>query len=281
MSENVKTIELGFLIFLLYAFLGWVMETIYCFLKTKKWIDRGFLIGPVCPIYGFGCLFIFAFLQKYFNDPIVLFVLIVVICSVLEYFTSYLMEKLFKARWWDYSNKNFNLNGRICLGNLLAFGLGGMMVVYLMQPLVNKLMSKLTGVLLHVLCISLGIVFIVDVVISSIIIIGFKKTAKTIRKDSTEEITKAVRKILMERGGLYKRLVSAFNFEASEKLLREISTKVKSGAEKAKIKLQEETLKKEREIRQIKNYYNDKIKKLEEKVKIEKLKEKRKNSKVK
>lgn len=257
------------------------METCYCYFKTKKWVDRGFLIGPVCPIYGFGCLFIFVFLRKYFNDPVVLFILITVICSILEYFTSYLMEKLFKARWWDYSDKKFNLNGRICLTNLMAFGAGGMIVVYFIQPLITIVISKFSNVLIHILFGLLGLIFIIDIIVSFIIIIGFKKTAKAVRKDSTEEITKAVRKILIERGGLYKRLVSAFNFEASEKLLKEISTKVKSEAEKAKIKLQKETLKKEEEIRQIKSYYNIKKKKLKEKIRREKIKENKKNSKVK
>ena len=79
-------------------------------------MNRGFLIGPCCPIYGCGCLLFILILPKYLDDPIVLFILAATICSVLEYITSWIMEKLFNTRWWDYSKRRFNLDGRVCLG---------------------------------------------------------------------------------------------------------------------------------------------------------------------
>ena len=119
-------IKIYFLLFIIYAIIGWCMEVICKLIQYKKFVDRGFLIGPYCPIYGVGALLITLFLNKYTQDPVVLFVMAVVVCGVLEYLTSYFMEKIYHARWWDYSSKKFNINGRICLSNLIAFGILGM-----------------------------------------------------------------------------------------------------------------------------------------------------------
>ena len=93
----LEKICLLFLLFMTYSFIGWLMEVICKLIETKKIINRGFLIGPYCPIYGWGCLLITMLLNKYVDDPLVLFVMAIIICSILEYVTSYLMEKLFKA----------------------------------------------------------------------------------------------------------------------------------------------------------------------------------------
>lgn len=107
-----------FMLFFIYAILGWIIETTLVSIEKRKFVNRGFLIGPYCPIYGFGGLAITILLKNYTKDPIVLFLMAVIICGTLEYFTSYIMEKIFKARWWDYSAKKYNINGRICLENL-------------------------------------------------------------------------------------------------------------------------------------------------------------------
>ena len=116
-------LKVYFLLFIIYAVIGWCMEVICKLIQYKKFVDRGFLIGPYCPIYGVGALLITFFLNKYVQDPVVLFVMAVVVCGILEYLTSYFMEKIYHARWWDYSSKKFNINGRICLSNLIAFGI--------------------------------------------------------------------------------------------------------------------------------------------------------------
>jgi len=107
------------MLFFIYAILGWIIETTLVSIEKKKFVNRGFLIGPYCPIYGFGGLAITILLKNYTKDPIVLFLMAVIICACLEYFTSYIMEKLFKARWWDYSKKKYNINGRICLETII------------------------------------------------------------------------------------------------------------------------------------------------------------------
>ena len=95
MNYSLSTL---FIIFMFYSFVGWIIESVYVYYCTKKIMNRGFLIGPCCPIYGFGCLIFILILPKYLDDPIVLFVLAATICSVLEYITSWIMEKYFKTK---------------------------------------------------------------------------------------------------------------------------------------------------------------------------------------
>ena len=113
-----------FLVFFIYSFLGYLVEsTCVSFNKKKIIVSRGFLIGPYLPIFGFGGLLMTLTLEKYRDDLLALFIISMVICLSIEYFSSYILEKLFKLRWWDYSKKHFNLNGRICLDVGLMFGI--------------------------------------------------------------------------------------------------------------------------------------------------------------
>ena len=139
----MHSIELYFLLFISYSVFGWVMEVIVKFIQYKRFINRGFLIGPYCPIYGFGALFITLLLNKYIEYPMLLFIVAIIICSILEYMTSLVLEKIYHARWWDYSNKKFNLNGRICVNTMIPFGILGMIMMYVFNPLVFKFYNYL------------------------------------------------------------------------------------------------------------------------------------------
>ena len=138
-----------FLLFMMYSTLGWIMEVTCKLFEKKKFINRGFLIGPYCPIYGFGCLGMIILLKKYLNDPLALFVMATVICSILEYATSYIMEKLFNARWWDYKNKKYNINGRICLETMLPFGILGCLVMYFINPFFTTILNHIPSTILN------------------------------------------------------------------------------------------------------------------------------------
>lgn len=199
-----------FLAFMHYSFIGWSVEVILGLVQNKKFVNRGFLIGPYCPIYGYGCILIVILLQKYMDNPLVLFILAMVICMVLEYLTSYFMELIFKARWWDYSDKKFNINGRVCLETAIPFGLGGSVIMYLVHPFVMRIVGKFTGVWLIVVGTVLLLIYLVDNVISfdamsKINGFDFKKY-----KDNTEDITNMVKNYLMEHSMFTKRIVKAF-----------------------------------------------------------------------
>ena len=200
-----------FLFFMIYSFLGWVVEVINNFIHEKRFINRGFLIGPYCPIYGVGGVIATIFLTKYKESIIVLFVMSMSLFALLEYFTSYLMEKLFKARWWDYTDYRFNINGRICLETLIPFGLLGCFAIYVVNPILFSIYSMTNIFVLRFIALVLFIIFIIDFSISLKIINSFKDTAvKFLKKDNTEEITKKVKEILLSKSVWTKRLIESF-----------------------------------------------------------------------
>lgn len=200
-----------FLLFIIYAFLGWIIEMFYNYFEHKKFVNRGFLIGPYCPIYGVGGLIVTIFLTKYKDSIFVTFGMSVILFALLEYFTSYLMEKLFKARWWDYSDKKFNINGRICLETLIPFGILGCVAIYVVNPLIFSLFSLINISILRVFAVIIFIVFLIDFSISVKIINSFKDTAvRFLKKDNTEEITKKVKEILISKSIWTKRLIESF-----------------------------------------------------------------------
>jgi uncharacterized membrane protein len=206
----MANIVLLFFLFIVYSFLGWIIECIYNYYDTGKLANRGFLIGPWIPIYGIGSLLIIVFLTKYMQHPITLFVMACVICSILEYFTSFFMEIIFKNRWWDYSHKKFNLNGRICLETTIPFGFAGLGLCYIGQPVLLFLIHKIPFIIIAIISIILAIIFLIDLCISFDIILNLKNISKNMRVDSTEQITKKVKEVLSKRGIFSRRLIQAF-----------------------------------------------------------------------
>ena len=202
-----------FSIFFFYSIIGWIVESTYVSIKEKKVINRGFLIGPYCPIYGYGALIMIIYLEQYKNNIFTVFILATVLCTTLEYITSYLMEKLFKARWWDYSDKKFNLNGRVCGKNACLFGLGGIAVIYLAHPFFKQLVKNMNKKLFLIINIIFLIIFIIDTILSLNVVKHFKNTinAIDINKDATQDFTKLVKETLFTNNQiLQKRLLSAF-----------------------------------------------------------------------
>ena len=128
-------------IFFIYAFLGWCTEVSYAALQTGKFVNRGFLNGPVCPIYGFGVVIILACLTPLKQHFILLFLGAVVLTSLLELVTGFVLEKLFHQRWWDYSDDPFNIGGYICLKFSIAWGLACLFVVDILHPTIQWLIS--------------------------------------------------------------------------------------------------------------------------------------------
>ena len=157
-----------FLLLLFYSFLGWCGEMVYCSIGQRKLCEkRGFLNGPLCPIYGHGALLVLAVLGNRWNSPAATFLVGMVLTSAVEYVTSYVMEKLFHMRWWDYSCRRFNLNGRVCLLNSLLFGLACLVLRYGIQPRVFPPLEWLTDRhLLIPLALTLFVIYAADIVLS-------------------------------------------------------------------------------------------------------------------
>ena len=206
----INVVAKYFILFMIYSFMGWCMEVLTVLIPKKKFVNRGFLIGPYCPIYGYGCLLIIILLKNNLDDPLALFLKAIVICSLLEYFTSFFMEKLFNARWWNYSNKKFNINGRICLETAIPFGLGGMLIMYVVNPFLTGILDKGSEKLIIILGIILMVIFFTDLVVSFFVILKFRKAGVENFKDDTEEMNKKVRDYLMGHSYLTKRIVESF-----------------------------------------------------------------------
>lgn len=154
------------MLFYAYGFLGWMWESIYSFVALRKWVNRGFLNGPVIPIYGFGAL-IMLFITSYCDGGIVhLFFVGALVASTLEYFTGAAIEKLFNVRYWDYSNFKFNINGHICLFASLGWGVFSVLLVHIVNPEVEKLIFSLPDNVNFSISIIFTIIFLTDTTLS-------------------------------------------------------------------------------------------------------------------
>ncbi|MFR1801034.1 MAG: putative ABC transporter permease [Faecalispora jeddahensis] len=162
------------LFFSVYSMIGWLCESIYCSIPQKRWINRGFLNGPFCPVYGFGALLILAVLSPLlgvFEFPlelIVLFFTATLLTSVLEYVTSVLLEKLFHTSWWDYSNHKYQIHGRVCLMNSLLFGVMSTLVLEVLHPLISSLLTAIPRIVSFPLAGGLFVYFILDGTVTTI-----------------------------------------------------------------------------------------------------------------
>jgi len=226
-NYSMENLANWFLIFIIYSFLGWIVEVCMGVGMRHKISNRGFLIGPICPIYGTGALLLTLVLGGSEKNLLAVFCIGLVGGVTLEYVTSVVMEKMFHVRWWDYSYMPFNLNGRICLQAAVMFGLAAILIEAVGNPMFLHLLEMLPGGLRNTLAIILGLTFVVDFVVSFCLIRGFKNTINTINKDATDEISERVHEIIMQKGKLSRRLVKAFpDFEAKQKETDQIAVDV-------------------------------------------------------
>ena len=209
----LKNISIFIILFAIYSILGWIMEMIAVYPKNNKFENRGFLLGPWCPIYGTGTILLITLLEKYKQDVFLLIIMSIIICSILEYFTSYILEKIFKARWWDYSNKKFNICGRVCLTNAIAFGLLGFVVVKVITPFFMKIINTFSSTVIYLIAAIIFIIMTIDFIYSCKGMIEFKGVDLKVRKDNTAEIAEKVKKELMRKSFIYKIIVKIRNKE--------------------------------------------------------------------
>ena len=186
-----------FINFLVYSFMGYIMEIIICSIKYKKLVNRGFLFGPICPIYGVGALLICWGLGRYESNPVLVFVLGMIITSTVEYYTSYIFEKIFHNKWWDYSDRPDNINGRICLGNCLGFGVGSILIIFVFQPTILYFMSFIHDKFILIFATIAFVLLIADLISSSIIAYNLRTriiVAEELKRDKIIMLPKMLEK---------------------------------------------------------------------------------------
>ncbi len=231
------------LLFFIYAFAGWCMEVILKYRQYHRFINRGFLTGPVLPIYGSGVVLITVVvgnLASVESGLVMTFTLSFVICGAVEYFTSLVLEKIFHARWWDYSTKPMNLHGRVWIGNLILFGLAGVGIMHIFNPVIYKVLDSIPLRVREVIASVLVVIIAVDFVISYFVLKLVKIGVDSSEADNTEEISKEVRQLLTNRSYFHKRFADAYpevvyRTERIQKRLariREEAERVRAEAEK-------------------------------------------------
>lgn len=191
----IITLEHYFLWFLFYSFVGWMYESILVSCQQHRLVNRGFLNGPLCPIYGTGAILGVAILGNVHN-PIIIFLISMVGATILEYTTSWVMEQLFHARWWDYSNFRFNLQGRVCLLGALIFGLGGVGVVLGSQPYVERVTDMIPLPMLHTLVTVLALITIIDLAVTVAGMLEFERVL--------DSVSQVVQDVAARAGGTWQ-----------------------------------------------------------------------------
>ena len=202
----METVCQWFLYFTAYSILGWACETFYCSVGNRKFVNRGFLNGPVCPVYGFGAVLMILLLQSTEKNLVALFLSGMMVTTVLEYLTSVLLEKLFHMKWWDYSRYKFQINGRVCLLNSLMFGGLSVILMRVLHPWISGLIARIPTSLLPWISLGILAVFAVDTVVT-------------------------VRSILILKGKM----------QEIQKLLEEIKTRTEAAAAQLRAEMREKT----------------------------------------
>lgn len=155
-----------FLLLITYSFLGWAFESALCSINERKFVNRGFLNGPICPVYGFGALASILALYNRIDNIVVLFLAGALITCMVEYITSVLLEKLFNAKWWDYSHHRVNFQGRVCLLGVLVFGALSVLLLKYIHPFVFGLTSRISAPILIASAIFILLAVMLDIYIT-------------------------------------------------------------------------------------------------------------------
>ena len=200
-----------FLLFLTYSVIGYIFECAYCTIRNKRLIlNRGFLVGPYLPIYGSGAVLMVLFLSRYTRNAFVVFIMGALMATIIEYITSFVMELFFKARWWDYSKEKYNINGRVCLLNTTLFGIGGVVMMYLINPVVLMALDNINRTLLTIAGLVGIIIFAFDIFVSTSTIYKLRSSSIKINKELPGEISTQLHTKLRKNKYFKKRLLNAF-----------------------------------------------------------------------
>ena len=200
-------------IFFIFSVIGWLIEVSLKSIQFHRFINRGFLVGPYCPIYGFGALLIVMsneWIGRYDSSNAIIFLNSVLICGFIEYFVSYFLEKFYHARWWDYTNRPMNLHGRIWIGNLILFGLGGLSIVNIFNPLFLSLFHNLDLRYREIIGIFIVILMSSDYIISYFVMKLIKLNVEKSKADNTDDIKNEIRLLVKDKNVLYNRFINAY-----------------------------------------------------------------------
>lgn len=204
-------------IFFVYSFIGWCGEAAMAAVHRRKFVNRGFVSGPICPVYGAGAAAVAVFLPELKDQLFFLFLGGMIVTTFVEYLTGRLLELIFHRKWWDYSDQRFNLDGYVCLKNSAVWGLCSVLMICFFDPLLCRLLVLIPRLAGDILLWILGVLLVIDAVGSGVAVLGLKKKQSRITQ-ITEELhktSKVLENALTTR--IQKRMVKAFpNIEGTE-----------------------------------------------------------------
>lgn len=202
--------------FIVYSFLGWCLESVYKTIMLKRPTNSGFLYGPFCPMYGIGAVLMIE-LGKVSNDVIIIFLLSFILFSIWEYIVAVILEKLFKTKYWDYSKLKFNIQGRICLKNSIYWGILGALLIFVIQPFIQKVTNLIPDEILIYVEIILSLAIAVDGTITIFRIMFIDKKIRQVF-----EIGETIKEKILE---IKKQTLEENYKENLQKLIKELKLK--------------------------------------------------------
>lgn len=204
-------------IFFVYSFIGWCGEAAMAAVHRRKFVNRGFVSGPICPVYGAGAAAVAVFLPELKDQLFFLFLGGMIVTTFVEYLTGRILELIFHRKWWDYSDQRFNLDGYVCLKNSVVWGICSVLMICFFDPLLCRLLVLIPRLAGDILLWILGVLLVIDAVGSGVAVLGLKKKQSRITQ-ITEELHKTSK--LLENAlttRIQKRMVKAFpNIEGTE-----------------------------------------------------------------
>lgn len=216
MNEMLRLI----IYFMIYAFIGWVLESVYKSVLQKKFVNSGFLSGPFCPMYGYGAIMMYLSLKDVSNNIVILFLYGLIILSIYEYVVGLFLETVFKTKYWDYSNYKFNIHGRVCLLNSIYWGILGVVFMKFIHPAIEVLVSRIPINYLIIFAAISCTYILIDTLATVIRLVKIN-----IRLRNLEQITKAIKdkieKINVKTAGKYE-AINKIKREKKYKILRKI-----------------------------------------------------------
>lgn len=207
------SIYYSILYFFVYGFLGWCTEVIFAAFKQHRFVNRGFLNGPICPIYGIGVTLVIACLEAFQSNLLLLYISSVILVTVLEGVTGWAMDKLFHNKWWDYSKLPFNIGGYVCLLFSLIWGVACVFIVYFVHPLIHQVLSLIPHTAGIALIAILGIALLSDIIVTTSAIVKFNQYLERL-KHITDELHAISNQIGAE---LYQNVMHVLDMQESSR----------------------------------------------------------------
>lgn len=179
--------------FIVYSFIGWVIESVFKSILQKKWVNSGFLNGPICPIYGIGALIMYIFLNKYKMNMFLVFIIGFIVLSIWEYIVGWFLEKVFNTKYWDYTGNKFSIKGRVCLFNSICWGILSVLFIYCLHPFISGKIDMIPENIL-IIVVSILSAYIVGDTIQSVI----KTKTLDKRLEKLKELNQTIKEKLSE-----------------------------------------------------------------------------------